>query len=292
MGALWLFAGAARADEVDDFLSGRDAFLNGEFRRACTVLRPVVLSLGQNPRLSAVSGSVRRVYAAALFADRREREARAAIEALLREDPTARLETAQFEPGFVQLFDEVSRALSSELERIAVAQAQARVEAQQRSVVRRELAMRLLTESTQVERVPRALMFLPFGVGQFANRQPELGVLFLSVEALGLGVSLATFFAYTDQYTAAQSQGNFVDAGTQATIRSLYIVNLVSAGVFAAFYLGGVIQANAVYRPDRVRTVPRPLPTGLDGVQISATPMVWQGAEGRLLGGASLRLRF
>lgn len=246
------------------------------------------LNQGEGAMLRPVASNVRLVYAAALYANRQEAQSREAIEALLREDPTFRIATAQYEPGFVQLFDRVSRALGPDLEQIAAEQARVALEAQRRVTERRALAMRLLSEDTRVERTPRALMFLPFGVGQFANRQPELGFVFLSIETLALGVASVTGLVYGAQY----QPGQFVDASTQSSLRTLYAVNLVSVGVLASVFLGGVVQANVAYRAERTSTVPRALPRGLDGLQLSAMPAVMQMPDGTQRPGLSLVGRF
>lgn len=285
--ALALGAGEARADEVDDFLAGRDAFLAGDARRAWVVLRPVVAAIANTPRLAPVAGVARKVYAAALYADRREVEARAAVADLLREDPTARLETAQFEPGFVQLFDEVSHDLRPELERLAAARAQSRVQAELQSAARRAQINRLLTEETRVERTSRLTMLLPFGIGQFANRQAGLGVMFLAVESLALAGAVTTQLLYDGLYTP----NTLETPERRADIERLYTTNLISMAVFGAAWLAGVVQANLAYEPVRTTTAPRPLPPGLQGVQLSASPGVLRGPGG-VGWGATLRLTF
>jgi hypothetical protein len=255
--------------------------------RAWVVLRPVVAAIANTPRLAPVAGVARKVYAAALYADRREVEARAAVADLLREDPTARLETAQFEPGFVQLFDEVSHDLRPELERLAAARAQSRVQAELQSAARRAQINRLLTEETRVERTSRLTMLLPFGIGQFANRQAGLGVMFLAVESLALAGAVTTQLLYDGLYTP----NTLETPERRADIERLYTANLISMAVFGAAWLAGVVQANLAYEPVRTTTVPRPLPPGLQGVQLSASPGVLRGPGG-VGWGATLRLTF
>ncbi len=288
--------GAARADEIDDLLSGRDAFLAGDPRRAWTVLRPVVAAIPTTPRLGPVASVARKFYAAALYADRREPEARAALADLLREDPTARLETAQFEPGFVQLFDQVSHDLRPELERLVAAREQARLQAELQAAARRALGLRLLTEETRVERTSRLTMFLPFGIGQFANRQTGLGVMFLTVEAMALAGALTTELLYDGLYNQALSDyylnSTAVTPERRAEIERLYTGNLISMAVFAAAYLAGVIQANLAYEPVRTTTVPRPLPPSLQGMQLSVGAGPLRGPHGNTAWGGTLRLTF
>jgi len=286
--ALAAGSGTASADEVDDFLSGRDAFLAGDARRAWMALRPVVAAIANTPRLAPVATVARKFYAAALYADRREVEARAALADLLREDPTARLETAQFEPGFVQLFDQVSHDLRPELERLAATREQARLQSELQAAARRALAMRLLTEETRVERTSRLTMMLPFGIGQFANRQSGLGVMFLTVEALALAGAVTTQVLYDGLYTHPTDE----TPERRAEIERLYTSNLISIAVLATTYLAGVVQANLAYEPTRSTTVPRALPASLQGVQLSVGAGPVAVAQGRSAWGATLRLTF
>ncbi len=80
---------------------------------------------------------------------------------------------------------------------------------------------------------PYGLMFMPFGVGQFANRSPGKGTAFLVTEALLAGVS-ATFY-YINQRDGLKGPGHMttVNEATQ----------LSAGGAFFAVAIVGIIEA-------------------------------------------------
>lgn len=238
-------------------------------------------------RLAPFASAVRKVYAAALYASGRAAEAREEVRRLLREDPSARLDTAQYDPGFAHLFDEVALDLRDELERITTERADARRRAEQERASRRALAMRILTTESVVERSPpRALTLIPFGTGQFVNGSAGAGWALLAAE-LALSVGCVTT---TSLYAALLSERDAtVIAGSSRarTLEALYYTSLVGASVLAVTAIAGSVQAYFAWRPERVVTRERRLPQGLDGVQISLSP--WASGEG---GGVALGGRF
>lgn len=240
-----------------------------------------------SPRLALIRPTVRKYLAAALYADRREAEAREVIAALLRDDPRARIEPGQFEVAFGRLFDDVVRSMSSELDTILSDRAQARRAADNARDARRALALDLLEHETPVERIPRWQMFVPFGFGQFANRQTGLGIVFLSLETAFLAGSVTA--VVIDQAVRSPTRGadQFeigADDQRASIATAMRVLNWSMLGAFVATSIIGVWRANADYLPLRpLPRVPRPLPPALQGIQISAQP-------GLL--GASLRFSF
>lgn len=230
---------------------------------------------------------MRKVYAAALYASGRAPEARDEVRRLLREDPSARLDTAQYDPGFAHLFDEIALSLREELDRITAERADARRREEESRLARRALAMRILTSESVVERSPpRALTLLPYGVGQFVNGSAGAGWALLATQ-LALTVGTVTT---TSLYAALLSERDpTVIAGSSRarTLEALYYTSLVGSSVLAVTAIAGVIQAYATWRPERVITRERPLPRALDGVQISLSP--WGSGDG---GGLAMGGRF
>ncbi len=252
----------------------RDAFQNMDFATAVSRLRTLIgTGRAVDPRVMALA---RRIYAASLYGlggQRHEDEAHDAIRDLLREDPAAEIDGNQFEGGFVRLFNRTRRDMAGELEQIRtqrIHESEIRRAAETR---RHDLAMSLLTTATRIEHVPRGLMFIPFGVGQFANRQPFLGGVFLGAEALFLGASIATY-AIVDQLRPASnviygSLTSSAPADQFATIQRWEILNYVSVGLLGVTAIAGVIQALVAYVPDTVVSVPRSLPPEINTLRIS-----------------------
>lgn len=269
-------AAEARADELDDFVSARDAYINGEYARATRELQELV-GRPSTPQLTAVRSTARKYLAASLFAERHEPEARAVIATLLREDPRARLDQASFEARFVRLYEDVLRAMEPTLDRLLVERAQARRQEENARDARRALAMELLGSEARVEIVPRWQTFVPFGVGQFANRQNGLGALFLSLETTFLLGSVTSYLVDESVRSETRPLGVFdqdADGDRRANVAfAMRVLNWTLLSAFVATSVIGVWQANDAYVPQRVlHRVPRPLPPALRGLQLSAHP--------------------
>lgn len=248
--------------------------MNAEYERAAAALRPLAEASAPSARLRAILPSVRKVYAAALFASRHEGQARAQIETLLREDPSARVDPAQYEAGFVRLFDDTARALRPELDRLVTERVTTanRMEFQRAS--RQRLAQELLTTELRVERSPRWLAFVPFGVGQFVNHQPIAGGLFLGFETAFVAASVVSLVVHQSLVAPQGVTLRGPENSDRATLATqMEALNYVSLGLLAATVIAGVIHANVQWVPERVRRQRRPLPRELDGVEVSLSPL-------------------
>lgn len=262
--------------------------MSGDYVRAARDLA-ALLARGDSAAVRTVRTVARKYLAASYFAQGERTDAERIIRELLDDDPTARLDPVQFERGFVRLYDDVVRAMQRTLDRNLAEQAEARRRAEVERANRQELLGQLLNTEARVELVPRWEMFVPFGVGQFANGQNVAGVLFLLAESVFIGGAVAS--AIVDQTLASPTlpAGNWdstdaVDSQRADLATTMRILNWTSLTLFAATTVAGVVHANLTYNPTRVlQRTPRPVPPALQGVQISALP---GGA------GASLTLRF
>ncbi len=272
-----LRASPARADEVDDLMLARDAYLSGEFDRAAASLRELADRPGETARMQAVRPTARRLLAASLFALRRVPDARDVIATILRDDPAARLEPTQFEAPFVRLFNEVAREMQPELDEIAATR---RANDLQRSLARddrRRLALAFLGSAERVETVPRWQMFVPFGVGQFANDQRAVGWTFLALESLALVGTVVSFAVDQSVQSDLAPAGSFradvsLDMQRASIASAMRYLNWTSAIALGSLVVAGVLQANVAYAPQRVTRVPRPLPPALQGLEIGMIP--------------------
>ncbi|MDB4929707.1 MAG: hypothetical protein JWM10_2191 [Myxococcaceae bacterium] len=275
---------AARADDLDDFVGARDAFINGEYPRASRELQDLVNRIDA-VQSSTVRTAARKYLAASLFAERREADARAVIANLLRDEPRTRLEPGQFEVSFARLFESVLRSIEPELDALLFQRAQQRRNDENARDARRALTLDLLGHESRVELVPRSLAFLPFGVGQFNNQQNGLGAVFLSLESAFLIGSVVAFGIDRSAQSLTRPQGTW-DIGTEDDRANLAgamrVLNWGMLGAFVVTAAVGIWRANADYVPQRiVSRVPRLIPPALQGLQISGLP-----------GGAGASLRF
>ena len=258
---------------MDDFLTARDAYINGEYAVAARALRVLADRDLPEPRAAPIVTSARKYYAACLFAQGQEPEARAVLSRMLRDDPDARLDQVQFEAGFHRLFDNVLRELQPELEQIRSRRVLERQRVETARAARREVAMRIFTTEQRVVTTPRALTLLPFGVGQFINGQRGLGVFFLITEVTLAATSVVTWVVHTSLYPndPLLGPGVFLENSDRGRLsEGMRYTNYGSLIGLGAVVVVGVIQAFVAWQPYRqVGTVPRPLPRELEGVQIS-----------------------
>ncbi len=289
--ALLLAPSLARADDFDELIAGRDAYINGEIPAAMEHLQRVIGLHAPTSRAVVLVTAARRYYAACLFAQRRVDEARDVLRQMLRDDPDAHIDQSQYDRRFVAFLEELYSAMQPELNQLRRERVLTQQQAEERREAREALMRDLLTHETQVERVPRELTFVPFGAGQFANGQTALGIVFLSVETL-LTVTCVTTFAWQQAIRPASGQ-YYPDEIPQYNVdRALSYTNWASAGVLAAVMISGVIQANVAWQPVRRRTVvPRPMPPELQGARLMVSASPGPSPDGTGLG-ATLRLTF
>ena len=121
----------------------------------------------------------------------------------------------------------------------------------------------LATEEKITIHNSRVVALLPFGAGQFQNREPVLGWMFLvSESALVLG-TMITVPLYVYAEGRKNGQGANLEGKAQlyqARADTIYTVNLSLVGAFAAVAITGIVQANLAYVPEISETKKRELP--------------------------------
>lgn len=262
------FARAARADDFDDFLSARDYYAEGEYSVAITRLQAL---LGrQTLERSRLLEAVRSYLGASLFLTDREEDAAREFERVLRDNPDARLDALLFAPPVVQLFERTRERLGPELARIRESRQQALLAERQRRAARRRLMLEALGRETVALQVPRWLMFVPAGVGQFANGDTGLGWFFAIAESASLAAGLT---GYTLGVIGFPQRGalHTLDDARLGQYTALQALNVVGFGLFAVTSIAGILQAHLAYRPERREVRTRPVPPELRGLQLSRT---------------------
>lgn len=272
-------------------MAARDSLSNGDYALAGSMFRRLIDIAPAHPQLLAVMTTLRKLYAAALFAQRGAnpqnlRECREQLAALLREDPSALLDGPIYEDGLRHVFDDVRQELRDELARLTTERVVERQRLDEARAARRALALRTLTTETVVlSSAPRVLTLLPFGAGQFVNGNTGAGWALLvsqgtlALASLGAASAYATLQAERDPYVTENSpRGNAIVA--------TYYTAVISGGVLVVAAVAGALQAYLAWRPERTVTRPRELPRALQGVQISLAPWAIEGAGGAVLGGS------
>lgn len=271
----------AHADDVDDFIFAVSAYLNAEYPVAIARLEPLV---GEDPpRLrSDLVESARRYLAASLVQTGEEQRAARVMLQILRMNPDADFNARDFTPGTIRLFQSTRAAHGPELDEIREQRRRVAAEAERRRARQRELVTAMLT----IERIPapraRWPVFIPFGVGQFYNGDPGMGLVFAVLPTLGILSGIAGAVAIpacppSAEYALEPSQSCII-AGN---------VLMLSGFAGAAIALGaGIIHANLTFGAERTVIRRRSLPPELRNLRISAAPP--PTGQGLLLG-ASFR---
>jgi len=138
---------------------------------------------------------------------------------------------------------------------------------------------RYASEEIVVERHSRWEALIPFGVGQFQNRQSVPGWSFFTTEsllaagsAIGLGLSL---YNESLAYEAVQSRTGTASQYEARAQEASIVGNIFAAGL-AAVVIGGIVQAETAFVPQHVHVEERKraLPS------LSLAPVVGAGRLG------------
>jgi hypothetical protein len=206
--------------------------------------------------------------------------------------------TLVFPPPVVSAYDQVYGELEEEFQRAqdtAKQQAATEIkridEAKQAELERQARLIDFATEESVVVKNERWLAAVPFGVGQFQNRKPGLGWLFLVSEALALGTTVVGITYELDLY--AQSQRPSVDTDRlTSTNKSVRVMWTISAWTLVGLAVGGAAEAQLNFVPEFRETRRRELPPNLRPESSSKKPAARLSIEPYTpaVGGAGLGL--
>lgn len=228
---------------------------------------------GAKPKLQdpTVLENARVYYAACLIYVGKNEQAEEQFRLGLRANPRLELNNLVFTQVIFDVFNKVRDSMSEELKKaqaaeLAKKQAEAaakaaREEAERRRVTRLEEIAR---RETIVSRNDRWLAAIPFGVGQFQNRDPALGWIFLGTEIALAGTALGTLIA--ESSLNAKADDNLSAAETRelnTKVDTFHQVFVFSSWGFIGVSLVGVLQAQLAYVPEFRSTRMRSLPPDL-----------------------------
>ena len=289
----------ARADDAQEFEIGKNRFDAGQYEEAASRFTAMLdersppcsktrSTEGNACRLSDpdLTERARAFNAASLIALNRTSEADAQIERLLRANPAYAPSPATFPPDVLDRFSAVRGRIRQELEAIARRKAeqerQARLaaqretEAEERRVAELE---RLASEERVVRPGSRLVALLPFGVGQFQNGAPVLGSVLAIGQVLAGGTSIVLAGLHAQQSSvdveAVDEQANTTPdrEALRAQVETLALANRIAFGAFAALAVGGILEAQISFVPERTRVRKRELPPTLRrGPRVSVGP--------------------
>jgi hypothetical protein len=285
--AITLCCGAARADDSQQFELLKGLFYAGQYEDV--VKRTTILLDTSNPPCSEVEGAPtvpqtchladgvlidrsREMQVVALVAVKRQADADAIMEKMLRQNPAYSPEPGSLPPAVVERLREIKARLQKELEDDARKRAddarKKALQAQKASEEERKWLAELTAlaaKETVIEKRSRLLAFVPFGVGQLQNGDTALGFAFMAgqVVAAGSAITFGTlhaFYASVDPNTK-DANGSPVDRPALADrVRITALGNQISFGALAALAVAGIVQANVAFVPEVRTTRDRPIP--------------------------------
>jgi hypothetical protein len=163
-------------------------------------------------------------------------EAKIEFEKALQIQPEKTLTDMLFSEGAIRLFDETKLDL----------QARAARDTELHRIAEERERIRKYRESlVVVERRSFSVNFVPFGAGQFQNKQPVRGILFAAGEGITGGISVGIFLYLAGKYGFNATVPPLETPGA----RQLQQVEIGAGVAFYALYAWGVVDALLHYKP-------------------------------------------
>lgn len=291
LGAAWAAlivsssAGELRADASSDLEKAHSAYVAHKYEDAEKRLRALLdPQTGTLTEPDAVADA-RMYLGAVLLAEGKKDEAAQVFETLLLDRPDYQPDPLRVSlPSIDALIDARTRLRDRleaiQAEKVRRAQAErARIEAsRQRAAERQAFIETLASEELVVQRNSRWIAMVPFGAGQFQNRQTALAWMFLTSEAVfavGSIIGAGAWVYNVGQEDAAISGAKTLAARQyQGRATSSFIVGDVFAGAFAFAAIAGIVHGQVTFVPQFVEVRKRPLPP------VSFAPFLGPGGLG------------
>jgi tetratricopeptide (TPR) repeat protein len=215
---------------------GRDSFKRGDWQSAIEVVNLLLYPELQLARKEQVVEAHILLGAAYYQIGDRER-AREEFQRALEIEPEQSIGTRLFTEGAIRLFEETKTDL-----RIA----------KEREDEKRRIAQRL----KEIEDYKKSLIvyethsyyanFIPFGAGQFQNRQRGKGIMFAVTQGVTGGVSAGVFFYLASKYGLVSTSVPRTEATTVLRLQQLEVG---SAALFFGLYAWSVVDSLLHYKP-------------------------------------------
>jgi hypothetical protein len=283
-----LLTAPAWADSRADFEKARASFLARNWADAEERLR-ALLDPKSGVRERALISQARMYLGALLLGQGKPDDAKEFFRQLALEDPTFDPDPLSFPGDAINMFIDVRSGLQEEIRKAREEAARKEAERKQREAAERE-AQRVWFEKVKHQaseeevtvRHSRIVACIPFGVGQFQNGRPILGVGFLAVQVAALAGTAVTYgmFRYardreSDELTAFN---RLASQQWHTRAEDLRYVNLGFVAGFLAAAGIGIAQANIAFVPEAAEKRKRELPplvvgSGKTAREQTATPL-------------------
>lgn len=229
-------AAASPAEELD---VARDAFRRRDWGSALPVLSSL---LYPRPRLASLEDLFEAhllLGMCAFESGDRATAAREFDEAIYLESER-QLEAVLFSDAAVALYEERRTAIRDRL----------RLEEEKRALaVEREKYRQMLAAMVVVEKRDYYVNYIPFGAGQFQNKQTKKGIAFAAAQGVTGAVSAGIWMYLVGSYGLSGSVPN----EEAAQVRRLQQIEIGSGALFLGLVAAGIVDALINYKPSVVR---------------------------------------
>lgn len=246
-----LISALAAGGPSEEYERGRTAFLRGEYQRAIATINPLLYPELRLESPDEVIQAHRMLGVSYLFESQPDK-ARGEFRKLLELDPDFRFDPLLDPPRVVDFFNDFLREQQSELGDI-----EARLKKREAELARRSGQVL----ERRIERRSMAVNFVPFGAGQFQNRQTRKGWLFLGAEAVLAATSVGAFVTNFAVYGVRPTRPcldpvmpradglpgscapDRIDHSGENTSRNLTRVQVASGALFFGVAIWGIVDA-------------------------------------------------
>ncbi|HEX3760919.1 MAG TPA: tetratricopeptide repeat protein [Kofleriaceae bacterium] len=228
--------GTAAASPSEELVRARQAFREHDYDSAAK-LTTYLLYPDERLALPVDLVEAHVILGASNFETGRRAEAKREFEKALQIQPEKVLTDMLFSDGAIRLFDETKADI----------EARARRDAELRKIADERERIRKYRESlVVVERRSFFVNFVPFGAGQFQNKQPTRGLLFAGGEAVTGGLSAGIFLYLAGKYGLSNGP---VPTPEIPTVRGLEQIEIGAGIAFFAIYAWGVVDSLLHFKP-------------------------------------------
>ena len=271
LGAVLLASTDAAAQGRAELEKARAAYLARNYAEAEDRLHALVDPKG-GVKERALLSEARMYLGAVLLAQGRKEQAKEVFEKLILADVTYDPDPLSFPADVINTFIDTRAELQERIKTAAQTAAKLEAERKAREEAERRAREEWLEEvkaQAQEEKITikndRLVAFVPFGAGQFQNRQPVLGWLFLGTEAALVVASAITLPMYLYARERAEDEARSGDVERKAQLyqdraENIRFANLTLVGAFVTVAAAGIVHANLSYVPEVVEKKTRPLP--------------------------------
>ncbi len=224
---------------------GRVAYERGDYTAAVATIHPLLY-----PRIALPSEEsvieAHRLLALSYFFLKKEDAAEEEVTAVLEMRPRFQLDPVVEPPKAVAFFNSVRDKQENKLREIRERQ-RLEEERLRKEADARRLAERMFVSERKVIVNSRVVAALPFGIGQWQNRERKKAIFFgVSEAALG-ALSLATWIAINQKFPSA----HFAPAD-ESLATALTATQVASGAAFWAVLAWGIIDAEVRFKPEIV----------------------------------------